>query len=975
MNQTSILAYLVSLFLILMVAVPCPLRGDTGHVEPTAELVAESAAELTHSEFESSETVEGDIPIIDDGGDDDDDEDPVDPPVEDDPPEEELVVSTPAHASPPEVSLNMGSIGSVYTIEVPPGPNGMTPTVNLSYNSSRKTGIAGTGWDLNVDTIQRSTKYGVCYSCNDFVHNGQDLVPVSVDANGFGRYRPEKEKEFSLIEYLSTGEWKVTLKNGTKHYYRDQRIAETLNLETVNGYGVFDWHLYLSEDSNGNRIHYSYLYDEANNQVYLEKIEYASYLQVPGEEYYYTILFYYEFRPDNDTGLSYVSGVKSETDKRLLSIAVTKGSGDERIRAYHFEYAQSPSTYRSLLARITTYGSDYQLSGPDYVLEGGSSLPPQEMTYYAGSGDFSSIPSSLNALADEDFTPEQFTYPTLTGDWNGDNRQDIARVCDDRIRFFISTENDGHYCEEYHALTDLFPVPESGCHPDGEPDPETNDIPMVCDNPADYVNNNTHPIFTGDWDGDGRTDIGRLGNDGIKFYLSRDDGFVLFDVITNHNFSSFYFTPTFTGDFNGDGKTDFGGQQGVNGDTVVWLSNGTGFSENLCTIDLSTFPLGEPPAGTFPAGSNTAYPYIIGDFTGDGQMEIGRVHEDRTVFVKFRDNQFVYHTEFEDFSPEQLFSDSNKSPIITGDFNGDGLTDIGRASELTGEHDFKGIYIYYSTGPGFTSDPVEVPDPTPFYTLKANSSRVLTGDFNGDGRSDILSMNNLQTDMLFLSTGDGFILSKGTDGVTGSQWDLFPGFQSQGETPVLTGDFTGDGKTGACMFGDHQLSNNTVFFQSPDSAPADLLHEIAFTRGSRSTIDYLPSSEYENGNMPGVIQTVSAITTGDGLGNTATTGYGFSGKFYDFEDNEYRSFEKGIKVLPNDTREVTAFLQDKYLDGLIELTSLYSSDNALLSITMNDWNSDEFGNGSSFVSLESTRTSLVENSLETAWLLEAYEYY
>jgi len=74
------------------------------------------------------------------------------------------------------IPLNISNTGAAtYNIPiiVPPGRGGIAmPDLALVYNSQQKNGWVGMGWNLEVGSIQRSTKRGVDYSGTDFVVDG-----------------------------------------------------------------------------------------------------------------------------------------------------------------------------------------------------------------------------------------------------------------------------------------------------------------------------------------------------------------------------------------------------------------------------------------------------------------------------------------------------------------------------------------------------------------------------------------------------------------------------------------------------------------------------------------------------------------------------------------------------------------------------------------------------------------------------------
>ncbi len=245
---------------------------------------------------------------------------------------EDSIFGTGAHMAIPDISMKIGAAVLEYPIQVPMGRNGLSPSVVLNYNSSRKNSLAGVGWDLNIDSIQRSMKRGACYNCNEFTYNGKDLVPVNADSSGYGKYRPEKEQAFSIIEFNPDNSWAVTLKNGMVYHF-----GASSDSRQTNSHGTFQWLLTTVMDTNGNTLTYTYSVDQG--QVYLSAIDYID---------YYNLSFYYEDRPDAIT--SYGSKSKVVTAKRLKTIALT--SLDGNIRAYDLAYEQSTNTAQSLLTRI-----------------------------------------------------------------------------------------------------------------------------------------------------------------------------------------------------------------------------------------------------------------------------------------------------------------------------------------------------------------------------------------------------------------------------------------------------------------------------------------------------------------------------------------------------------------------------------------------------------------------------------------------
>ncbi len=191
-------------------------------------------------------------------------------------------------------------------------------------------------------------------------------------------------------------------------------------------------------------------------------------------------------------------------------------------------------------------------------------------------------------------------YPIIAGDWNGEGKSDFARVGNDGVYFYTS----------------------SGIGWNGYPS-----LPLGKNNGNGFPDNNNYPIITGDWNGDGKTDFARVGNDGIYFKVSTGSGWQEADYPSlplgkNDGYTDNNIYPIITGDWNGDGKTDFArvGNDGV----YFYTSSGIGWN------GYPSLPLGENNGNGFPDNNN--YPIITGDWNGDGKTDFARIGNDGVFF-------------------------------------------------------------------------------------------------------------------------------------------------------------------------------------------------------------------------------------------------------------------------------------------------------------------------------------------------------
>jgi hypothetical protein len=170
------------------------------------------------------------------------------------------------------------------------------------------------------------------------------------------------------------------------------------------------------------------------------------------------------------------------------------------------------------------------------------------------------------------------------------------------------------------------------------------------------VGNAPVTVATGDFNGDGRTDLavtngGASGN--VSILLGNGNG--TFQAAVNYTVGS---NPDFVavGDFNGDGKVDLAVTNGASSGYVsILLGNGDG-----------TFQ----PAVSYPVGIDP-YTVVVGDFNGDGKADLAVVNlgsNSVSVFLGNGDGTF---------QPAVSYNvGSVPYAAAIGDFNGDGKADL-----------------------------------------------------------------------------------------------------------------------------------------------------------------------------------------------------------------------------------------------------------------------------------------------------------
>ena len=262
-----------------------------------------------------------------------------------------------------------------------------------------------------------------------------------------------------------------------------------------------------------------------------------------------------------------------------------------------------------------------------------------------------------------------------------------------------------------------------------------------------------------DFNGDGRSDILWRNVDGqLSNWLGQATG-----GFTPNDANAATVVPTAwqvagTGDFNGDGRDDILWRN-VDGQLTNWLGTANGgFTPNDANA-ATVAPTDWQVAGT-------------GDFNGDGRDDILWRNTDGTV-------SNWLGTATGGFTPNDAnaarFAPTDWHVVGTGDFNGDGRDDIlwrnddGSLSDWLGQADG-----------GFVLNDAIALTVVPTAWIVAG-----TGDFNGDGRDDILWRNTDGTLSNWLGQANGGFVANDANAAVfvPTDWSV-----------VATGDFNGDGR-------------------------------------------------------------------------------------------------------------------------------------------------------------------------------------
>jgi V8-like Glu-specific endopeptidase len=184
--------------------------------------------------------------------------------------------------------------------------------------------------------------------------------------------------------------------------------------------------------------------------------------------------------------------------------------------------------------------------------------------------------------------------------------------------------------------------------------------------------------------------------------------------------------------------------------------------------------------------------YFPADFNGDGLEDLGYLSGSNAFFVTISTGSSFGGAGSGQWVPVNGFGGS-WGKHYTGDFNGDGKDDL-----LFMEPSNNSIHVGLSTGSGFNApgSGMWIP-PNGFGSIKEN---YFPADFNGDGLTDLGYLSSSSTFFVTISTGSSF------GGAGSGQW--ISQYQFGGTWgKYYTGDFNGDKKDDLMFM---EPNNNTI---------------------------------------------------------------------------------------------------------------------------------------------------------------------
>lgn len=260
-----------------------------------------------------------------------------------------------------------GQLQFTLPIALPPGVKSVAPQMNLVYTSGSSNGIAGYGWNLSgITSISRTGKNkdrdgeqkAIELNNNDYyTFNGQRLILKSGQYGKDGsEYVTEK---FSNVKIKAKGAlsgkswegpefWEVTFEDGSQAWYGAHDAAKT-----PTEYNITKW-----KDAQGNYIVYHYTLSD--NVTAISRIEWGG-NETLNKPHFNEMKFHYTTRDLKES--SFLAGQKFVQDKILTSIQVNTNGNQFKKYEVTYHHGANGTKYQ-FVDNITEYNAQNQAANP-----------------------------------------------------------------------------------------------------------------------------------------------------------------------------------------------------------------------------------------------------------------------------------------------------------------------------------------------------------------------------------------------------------------------------------------------------------------------------------------------------------------------------------------------------------------------------------------------------------------------------------
>jgi RHS repeat-associated protein len=844
-------------------------------------------------------------------------------------------------------NIHFDAYSGTAVISIPiltvPGRKNIAPGIKLNYSPHNGNGNLGIGWQITFPAIERSTKNGIpSYTNNDsFIStlNGGRQELIAINTN---EYMARVQGDFTRY-FFNGSMWEAHDRNGNVYYFGLDSLLEDDSREGEEG-KIFRWKLSEMKDVFDNYYYIRHFANGAFEILYTgEPGTDRDPLNSSTHNFYAKVIGSVGSRPDIISSNNYGSNIKVE--HRLEDISVF--AGNELQRRYHLEYTLSKNTNRSLLSKIAQFGADnvstlppisfiYNDEPTSYALSSITGEPTVgdnlwtvrvDSSYDFGHDCYGPCPPNTMCKGVQWEAPViQLNGSYSNNSWtgNGRGRFRLSGVQDKATLFSTYI-----YLKKPKTFTVNYQYGDSshGVYLNGDYSPRT-------------------VLQTQTWNLKSGYNLIEITNYHQHQSYWFDLNFNLADNVDLMN-SSQVIQPQFAADFNGDGLTDTASFFNASGTIKVALSNGTSFLPKETWLsgvkDGNQISLGDFNSdsradilifdnvnGTWSVSLSDGSKFITGNvwITGFGQGAIptsGDINGDRKADIiafKTESGKLIagIASNQDGYFKDELFTleiGTGTAQPITGDFNGDGLIDIGSFEKTNGAWK-----IFINQGgieKGFTL--------VNTITSFGAGLHPLITDFNFDGKSDIGYFENGKI-IYRIAAHNDFTSSR--------EFPLVFDLQDS-SVQVQTGDFNGDALTDFFVY--NPLAQQQIAFSN--GRFTDLLTELRNGFGGQTNLSYISSTNLRNRYLPFNMPVLSGITTLNNRGYEKKASYNYHGGLWDSSENEFMGFETVQTFDAANNLTESKFRQDDiYLRGLLASISKFDSTGNLYLKTENQWSAE-----------------------------------